>query len=127
MKTLFVCQIHQAALSIEDSNYVKSQNRPWDHILRHFDVVPRNSKSSFPTSGTFSYVESHYTIHDSLICHLGEQIWDRIVNIDVSLNKFTIYILSSTMTINSSQDDYDVCQDDWDCSRCSHSLSSLKR
>ncbi len=35
-----------------------SQNPPWDHILRYFDFVPGNSKSSLPSTGIFWYVES---------------------------------------------------------------------
>ncbi len=45
----------------------KSQNPPWDHILRYFDIAPHNSNSNLPTTGTFWYVKWHicflYTYH----------------------------------------------------------------
>ena len=50
------------SIGMKIPKYVQSQNRPWDHIERDFDLHPRNSRSSFPTTVTFQHVKSLFSI-----------------------------------------------------------------
>ena len=102
---------------LEIPKYVKSQNRPSDHILKYFDTTPINQNQVSRQLLPFDYVESQMKTTDSdlphyihlipsvLLCYKYRQnnsefrIWSRIAIMppaSIGTNKYMI-----TMTFKS--------------------------